>query len=92
MSGSFSLSEFITIEMRKYASCRYFCVDRRAITEKDGEFIGALQSFQMMNSARVIADIPGDIHIDKARLPKELKSILENFRNHSVDFTRSADC
>jgi len=54
MSGNFSLSEFIVMEMRKYASCRYFCVERLAITEKDSEFLEALQSFQMMYSARVI--------------------------------------
>jgi hypothetical protein len=40
--------------MRKYASCRFFCVDRLAITDKDGEFVEALESFQMMFSARVI--------------------------------------
>ena len=54
MAGSFSLSEFIIKDMRKYASCRYFCVDRFAITEKDNEFLEAVQSFQMMYSARVI--------------------------------------
>jgi hypothetical protein len=54
LSGSFCLSEFIVRDMRKYASCRYFCVERQAITEKGDEFLEALQSFQMMYSARVI--------------------------------------
>ena len=54
MPGNFSLSEFTTIDMRKYASCRYLCIDRLAITENDSEFLEALQSFMMMYSARVI--------------------------------------
>jgi hypothetical protein len=54
MSGSFNLSEFVTIEMRNYSSCLYFCVDRRAVTDKDTEFIQALQSAQTMSSARII--------------------------------------
>jgi len=33
------------------------------------------------------AAIPGDIHIDKAKLPKELKSVLEDFRNHKVELS-----
>jgi len=54
MPGNFCLSEFIVRDMRKYASCRYFCVDRLAIDENDSEFLDALQSFMMMYSARVI--------------------------------------
>ena len=54
MSGSFSLLEFINMDMRKYASCRIFCIERLAITEKDAEFLEALQSFKMMYSARVV--------------------------------------
>lgn len=54
MSGNFCLSEFIVKDMRKFASCRYFCVERSAITETDSEFIEALQSFQMMSGARII--------------------------------------
>jgi hypothetical protein len=54
LSGNFALSEFIVRDMRKYASCRYFCVERLAIAENDGEFLEALQSFQTMLSARVI--------------------------------------
>jgi hypothetical protein len=37
------------------------------------------------------AAIPNDIHIDKAALPKEVKAILEDFRNHKADLTRPAD-
>ena len=54
MSGNFDLSEFIIRDMRKYASCRYFCVERLAINENDDDFWEALKSFQMMYSARVI--------------------------------------
>lgn len=54
ISGSFNLSEFIIRDMRKFASCQYFCVERLAITDKDNEFLEALQSFMMMYSARVI--------------------------------------
>jgi len=54
MSGNFGLSEFIVRDMRKFASCRYFCVERLAIAEKDSDFLEALQSFQMMYSARII--------------------------------------
>jgi len=53
-SGNFILSEFIVMEMRKYASCTFFCVERLAISETDTEFLEALQSFQTMYSARVI--------------------------------------
>jgi len=54
MSGNFCLTEFIARDMRKYASCQYFCVERLAVTQKDSEFVEALQSFQMMYNARVI--------------------------------------
>jgi len=54
LSGNFSLSEFIIRDMRKFESCRYFCVERLAVAEKDSEFIEALQSFQMMYDARII--------------------------------------
>ena len=54
LSGSFSLAEFIVRDMRKFASCRYFCVERLAVSEKDKEFLEALRSFQMMYSARII--------------------------------------
>ena len=29
------------------------------------------------------AKIPGDIHIDKARLPEDMQSVLRDFRNHN---------
>jgi len=54
MSGSFTLSEFVARDMRNYASSRFFCVERLCITEKDAEFLEALQSFLMMYTARVI--------------------------------------
>lgn len=34
------------------------------------------------------AAIPGDIHVSKTWLPKELKAVLKDFRNHSVDLRR----
>ena len=32
-----------------------------------------------------IASIPGDIHVDRARLPEAIKSVLSDYRNHSVE-------
>jgi hypothetical protein len=60
LSGSFTLSEFVTKDMRRYASCRFFCVERSAITEDDGGFIAALQSCQMMFGARIIVILEND--------------------------------
>lgn len=54
LSGNFCLSEFIVRDMRKFASCRFFCVERLAIAEQDSEFLEALQSFQMMYGARIV--------------------------------------
>lgn len=54
MQGIISLSEFIIVEMRKYASCKFFCIDRLAATENDDEFLEALKSFRMMFEARVV--------------------------------------
>jgi len=31
------------------------------------------------------ASIPGDIHVDRARLPEAIKSVLSDYRNHSVE-------
>jgi len=31
------------------------------------------------------ATIPDDIHVDNSRLPKELKAVLDDFQNHSLD-------
>ena len=54
LAGSFCLREFIVNDMRKYASCRFFCVDRKAIMENDAEFIEAMRSFQTIYSARIV--------------------------------------
>ncbi|MCL2189144.1 MAG: hypothetical protein FWC16_09520 [Defluviitaleaceae bacterium] len=54
ITGNFILSEFMIMEVRKFASCRFFCVERLAISETDTEFLEAVQSFQTMYSARVI--------------------------------------
>ena len=64
LSGNFSLSEFIVKDMRKYASCRYFCVERIAADEKDNEFLEAVKSFQMMFSARVIVIYETEYHME----------------------------
>jgi len=42
ISGNLCLSEFIIRDMRRFASCRFFCVERIAITENDAEFLEAL--------------------------------------------------
>jgi hypothetical protein len=54
LSGNFNLTEFVAKDMRRYAGSKFFCVDRLAITEKDNEFLGALESLQMMYSMRII--------------------------------------
>lgn len=54
MSGNFCLSEFIIKDMRKFANCKYFVVERLSIIENDSEFLKALQSFQIMYSAKII--------------------------------------
>ncbi|MDR2559203.1 MAG: hypothetical protein LBC86_06645, partial [Oscillospiraceae bacterium] len=51
-SGEFL--NFITVDMKRYTSCRVFLLERKAIEESDDNFIGALKSFQLMSEARVI--------------------------------------
>jgi hypothetical protein len=60
LSGSFSLSEFVTRDMRRYASCRFFCVERSAIAEDEKAFVEALQSCQMMFGARIVVILESD--------------------------------
>lgn len=57
--GKFSLKSFVTKDMRNYAAARYFAVDAACIDETAGDFTVALQSFQMMFSARIIVILSG---------------------------------
>lgn len=52
--GKFSMRNFVTRDMRNYATAKYFVVDFSCTEESLDDFIVALQSFQMMFSSRVI--------------------------------------
>lgn len=57
--GRFSLKSFVTKDMRNYAAAKYFVVDAACTEESAGDFTVALQSFQMMFSARIIVILSG---------------------------------
>ncbi len=57
--GKFSLKSFVTKDMRNYAAAKYFAVDAACAEETAGDFAVALQSFQMMFSARIIVILSG---------------------------------
>ncbi len=57
--GKFSLKSFVTKDMRNYAAAKYFAVDAACAEETAGDFCVALQSFQMMFSARIIVILSG---------------------------------
>lgn len=54
MIGSFSLMQFVIRDMRNFSHCKYFVIDRKAVTEKDDELIQAINSFKTMYSSRII--------------------------------------
>lgn len=54
MTGKFSLLQFVIRDLRNYAHLKYFAIDRAAVTEDDGGFIQAVNSFHTMFSARII--------------------------------------
>lgn len=57
--GRFSLKSFVTKDMRNYAAAKCFAVDAACAEESAGDFTVALQSFQMMFSARIIVILSG---------------------------------
>lgn len=57
--GKFSLKSFVTKDMRNYTTARYFVVDYDSAEEAMDDFTVALQSFQMMFSARIIVVLSG---------------------------------
>lgn len=59
MTGKFSLLQFVIRDMRNYAHLKFFAIDRAAVTEDDGGFIQAVNSFQTMFSARIIVFCEG---------------------------------
>ncbi len=67
--GKFSLRSFVTKDMRNYATANYFIVDSSCVVEQLDGFAVALQSFQMMFSARIIVILSGcentDGYIDR---------------------------
>ncbi len=67
--GKFSLRQFVVKDMRNYPSYKYFVIEVGCIDEEIEDFILALQSFQMMFSARIIVIMSGsndmEIYIKK---------------------------
>ena len=59
LAGKFSLKSFVTKDMRNYTAAKYFAVDAACAEEAAGDFSVALQSFQMMFSARIIVILSG---------------------------------
>lgn len=59
MTGKFSLLQFVIRDLRNYAHLKYFAIDRAAVTEDDGGFIQAVNSFQTMFSAQIIVICEG---------------------------------
>jgi len=59
LTGKFSLRSFVTKDMRNYTTAKYFVVDYDSAEEKINDFTVALQSFQMMFSARIIVILSG---------------------------------
>ena len=68
--GRFSLKSFVTKDMRNYANAKFFVVDAACIEESGSDFTLALQSFQMMFSARIIVILSGckDVNGEVQRL------------------------
>ena len=57
--GKFSLKSFVTKDMRNYAASQFFVIDADCAEESPEDFCVALQSFQMMFSARIIVILSG---------------------------------
>ena len=68
--GRFSLKSFVTKDMRNYVNAKFFVVDAACIEESGNDFTLALQSFQMMFSARIIVILSGyeDVNGEVQRL------------------------
>lgn len=59
LTGKFSLKCMVTRDMRNYAAVHFFVVDACCCEELPEEFCIALQSFQLMFSARIIVILSG---------------------------------
>ena len=59
LAGRFSLKSFVTKDMRNYTAAKTFVMDAACAEETAGDFCVALQSFQMMFSARIIVILSG---------------------------------
>ena len=66
--GRFSLKSFVTKDMRNYANAKFFVVDAACIEESGNDFTLALQSFQMMFSARIIVILSGCEDVNGVKL------------------------
>lgn len=65
LTGAFSLKNIVIKDMRNYTAAKYFAVDASCCEEAPEAFVTALQSFQMMFSARVIVILSGCENQDK---------------------------
>lgn len=70
--GKYVLRSFITKEIRNFTAVRYFVVDSTCAEDSIGDFCIALQSFQMMFSAKVVVLLSGNE--DKAEYAERLSA------------------
>lgn len=70
--GKYVLRSFITKEIRNFTAVRYFVVDSACAEDSIGDFCIALQSFQMMFSAKVVVLLSGND--DKAEYAERLSA------------------
>lgn len=70
--GKYVLRSFITKEIRNFTAVRYFVVDSACAEDSIGDFCIALQSFQMMFSAKVVVLLSGNE--DKAEYAERLSA------------------
>jgi len=70
--GKYVMRNFVTKEIRNFTAIRYFVVDSACAEDSIGDFCIALQSFQMMFSAKVIVLLSGNE--DKAEYAERLSA------------------
>ena len=62
--GKFALRSFVAKDMRNYSAAKFFIIDRSCAEDGEDDFIIAIQSFQMMFSARIIIILSGFDNLD----------------------------
>ena len=73
LTGNFNINNFVTKDMRNYVTAHYVAIDYSCVEDTLDDFILALQSFQMMFSARIIIILSGCESTDD--LVKKLVSV-----------------